>query len=369
MHAFGAWLANLAAARGHSGELTRDKIVANINKYKASNGEEIHGYLWQSLRLLAHKPDTLAGPRLPSPSSATATLHAHQVCSPMWRLSPQTMNDCAHAAGHGYFYYFLDIGKAILACTDPSLRDHTPGPEMGWDADPKSYGWDGINLLMWRWLCATGVYHAAANTISVEMLHEIGTAGDTVEEYLCKHMNTWSETTRYFDRCAAGLGMIDAEHRLAKVMSGACKRTPGAMAAEWETRQMKQFGGTLQLSCDPASLETGFTVAMGTCPAAFRMHFPCVEGAPDYEVSAHTYLRFTVPAPFRCVLTIVLTDRTIDVWSGRSARASGLAASSRRTRSQERDQSCRTTSSAQATTSSGACSSAQTSKVGAAARG
>ena len=31
MHAFGAWLANLAAARGHSGELTRDKIVANIN--------------------------------------------------------------------------------------------------------------------------------------------------------------------------------------------------------------------------------------------------------------------------------------------------------------------------------------------------
>ena len=53
--------------------------------------------------------------------------HTPQVCEPMWYLSPQSMNDCAHAAGHGYFYYFFDIGKAILACTDPSLRDHAPG--------------------------------------------------------------------------------------------------------------------------------------------------------------------------------------------------------------------------------------------------
>jgi len=74
----------------------------------------------------------------------------------------------------------MDVGKAVLACTDPTLREHTPGPEYGWDADGKSYGWDGVNLLMWRcgpelhynpltltltltlnlhrWLCATGVY-------------------------------------------------------------------------------------------------------------------------------------------------------------------------------------------------------------------
>ena len=42
---------------------------------------------------------------------------------------------------------------------------------------------------MWRWLCATGVYHAAANTVTVENLYEIGRAGGTVEEYLCQHQH------------------------------------------------------------------------------------------------------------------------------------------------------------------------------------
>ena len=43
MHAFGAWLANTAAQRGWTGSYARDEIVGNINLYKASNGEEIHG--------------------------------------------------------------------------------------------------------------------------------------------------------------------------------------------------------------------------------------------------------------------------------------------------------------------------------------
>jgi hypothetical protein len=38
----------------------------------------------------------------------------------------------------GYFYYFMDIGKAILACTDPSLAENAPGPELSWDFDAKS---------------------------------------------------------------------------------------------------------------------------------------------------------------------------------------------------------------------------------------
>ena len=137
---------------------------------------------------------------------------------------------------------------------------------------------------MWRWLCATGVYHAAANTLSVEIMHAIGSKGETAEEYLCKHQNVWGENERYFDRCAAGLGMIDAEHRLAKVMSGDCKLGYAKEPAQWEKRQMNQFGDTLQLSCNPASLVTGFTVVMGTCPAGFRMHFPCVPGSNDYRI-------------------------------------------------------------------------------------
>ena len=61
MHAFGAWLANVAADNNHAGRHARGALVANINLFKASNGEEIHGYLWQSLRLLAHEGGTLAG--------------------------------------------------------------------------------------------------------------------------------------------------------------------------------------------------------------------------------------------------------------------------------------------------------------------
>ena len=62
--------------------------------------------------------------------------------------------------------------------------------------------------------CATGVYHAAANTLSSAILSQIGERGGSVEEYLCQHQNVWGPTDRYFDRCAAGLGMIDGEQRL-----------------------------------------------------------------------------------------------------------------------------------------------------------
>ena len=186
MHAFGAWLANTAAKNHHKGVWARKQIVDNINLYKASNGEEIHGYLWQSLRLLAYDTGTLQGNRISVPKHKTAVDHAHEVCEPMWWLSPQSMNDCAHASGHvrapgvelgartdnlhrrkcvigrvcdlrfhripslaptpvsayaphaqGYFYYFFDIGKAVLACTDPTLRAHAPGPEYSWDGDAR----------------------------------------------------------------------------------------------------------------------------------------------------------------------------------------------------------------------------------------
>jgi hypothetical protein len=78
--------------------------------------------------------------------------------------------------------------------------------------------------------------------------------------------------------------MIDAEHRLAKVMSGDCKVHPVRGASEWELHQWRQFGPPLQLSCNPASPTTGFAVAMKGCPEAFRMHFPCIRGAPDEKI-------------------------------------------------------------------------------------
>jgi len=100
MHAFGAWLADTAAANGHTSMWARDKIVEKINLYRADNGEEIHGYLWQSLRLLAYDTGSLTRHWLQTLVHNVAVEHAHIVCQPMWWLSPQSMNDCAHAAGH-----------------------------------------------------------------------------------------------------------------------------------------------------------------------------------------------------------------------------------------------------------------------------
>ena len=130
----------------------------NINVWRASNGEEIHGYLWQSMRLLAYDTGelrkvanvgsslvwphvlqthctqrhlsvtgTLDGHRTDWPNTQIGIGHVLKVCKPSWWLSPQSRDDCSHAAGHGYFYYFLDIGRAVTACWSDQLVLHTPG--------------------------------------------------------------------------------------------------------------------------------------------------------------------------------------------------------------------------------------------------
>ena len=115
-----------------------------------------------------------------------------------------------------------------------------------------------------------------------QVLSELVTIDQGAEEFLCKHSNVWSEGDRYFDRCAAGLGIKETEHRLEDVRNGVCKPS-GNGPAPWEQRQLDQFGDTQQLSCNPASLTTGFTVANGQCPLAYRAHFPCVAGTLDFQ--------------------------------------------------------------------------------------
>ena len=127
------------------------------------------------------------------------------------------------------------------------------------------------------------MYHAASNTLSPEILERVGKDGQSVEQFLCRHSNVWSESSVYFGRCAAGLGISDAEERLAKVMAGKCKTKPGKQPAEWELRQLMQFGATQQLSCNPASATSGFAVANSQCPEAFRIHFTCDPKRLDYD--------------------------------------------------------------------------------------
>lgn len=64
-----------------------------------------------------------------------------------------------------------------------------PGQDMDLDFDLRSAGLNPQDLLKWRWLCATGVYHAAGNTLSVEVLNELGKRNEGAEEFLCKRSN------------------------------------------------------------------------------------------------------------------------------------------------------------------------------------
>jgi hypothetical protein len=72
--------------------------------WRASNGEEIHGYLWQSVRLLAYDTGALDGRRKSYPDDLTGQTHVFKVCKPSWWLAPQSRDDCSHAAGHGFLY-------------------------------------------------------------------------------------------------------------------------------------------------------------------------------------------------------------------------------------------------------------------------
>ena len=75
--------------------------MRDINNWRASNGEEIHGYLWQSTRLLAYTTGTMQGERKPPDQidDETGANHVFEVCAPSWWLAPQSRDDCAHAAG------------------------------------------------------------------------------------------------------------------------------------------------------------------------------------------------------------------------------------------------------------------------------
>ena len=305
--------------------------VTNINTWKASNGEEIHGYLWQSIRLLAYDTGSLAGNRKALIDPNLGEDHVMRVCEPAWFLAPQSRDDCAHAAGHGFFYYYMDVGRAVSSCWSDKIVDKTPcgskpagtcyekdapctklpptdpgycvydptcwirdcGDKFDQDTDvnTRQGGLNSKDLLKWRWLCATGVYHAAGNTLSVEVLHELGRIGSGAHEFLCKRSHLWGDDTPYFDRCAAGLGMKETEGRLERVTDGTCKPRKSddgsVMApAAWESHWLREYGQTMQLSCNPAKY---FALANDNCPMAYKPVFPCDPNRKDYQFCASGY--------------------------------------------------------------------------------
>ena len=65
--------------------------------------------------------------------------HVMTACEPMWALRDQSIHDCAHAAGHGFFYYFQDIGSALKACWTDAIMQSA------------RHWLSAETLLVWRW--------------------------------------------------------------------------------------------------------------------------------------------------------------------------------------------------------------------------
>ena len=62
-----------------------------------------------------------------APLPVDSTDHMVRVCQPSWVLCPQSRDDCSHAAGHGLFYYYLDVGRAVSACWTDKIVPSAPG--------------------------------------------------------------------------------------------------------------------------------------------------------------------------------------------------------------------------------------------------
>ena len=316
IHPFGAWLANDHWL--HNRDLAT--TVGHINTYKASNGEEIHGFTWQYLRLLAYDTHQLSGTRRPDDqlSIDEAGYAAALICESTWYLTDigggQSHDDCAHAVGHGMFYYFMEIGLGAQGCWTDHVAAHTPG-------------WlSAKELLKWRWLCTTGIYHSALNTLSINGYHAIIQRGERAEDFVCvttprpcccplphrrphhfrqplaspalpsttqllrrprrcKKDEQWDENAFQFERCAAGLGAGGGEWKIEMTKQGICPlrhdaATGAALAPEaWELHQLQQ-PQMRQRTCYPKEY---YATANDFCPAAFQAHFPCDASRADYK--------------------------------------------------------------------------------------
>ena len=138
----------------------------------------------------------------------------------------------------------MDNGRASKACWNERILRTAPD-------------WlSAKELLKSRWLCASGIYHSAGNTLSIAGFKAVTEVGLTVQEFMCKeHRATWGDDDGWFMRCNAGLGMAEAEFKLWQVGNGDC---PDPMDGQgkllplsaWELQQLTT-PTIQQRSCNP----------------------------------------------------------------------------------------------------------------------
>ena len=163
VHAFGEWHAS------HEWPSQREDPRSHMDafaRYRITNGEDTHGFLWGSLGLL--------GRQHPSDDPVEWVAKA---CESSFRLDAgkatgESTWECAHGSGHGFISFFGDANRALSACQDKRLEGRFRAA-----AQQGGRTLSGGDLSKWRSVCGDGVWHTVFNTLELDTLRTMARRG------------------------------------------------------------------------------------------------------------------------------------------------------------------------------------------------
>ena len=196
------------------------RVIELVYRYRVTNGEVLHGFVWESLAAL--------------PASADTIKFVGAACGRSWGLDaswdaglgPHSALECAHAAGHGLYYHARDIKKALSDCNSNRLL---PAFRSAAGAAGRPLPNDYVGL--WRHHCSDGAFHAALDSLAVDELRAHAQRGLTPAAALCQQAgftHGGGGGGGGGSNCPAGLGADEAERRQALVKEGGCDASSAA---------------------------------------------------------------------------------------------------------------------------------------------
>ena len=205
VHTFGLWL---ATELWPSQRADPSAALEEIHRYRISNGEEIHAFLWGSMALLAeHEPPGFDP--LPWVVRACDRSFALDARGP----NAESMWECAHGAGHGFYMFYKNGTRAVAACQDARLRD-------AWRLEiaNRTYHREGELWAFWKRVCFDGVWHTAFNKLDVPALRRLDAAGARTEADVKQQLCGGQPGCALSDKRLSG----EAGTRLRLVADGEC---------------------------------------------------------------------------------------------------------------------------------------------------
>ena len=174
IHAFGEWHAS------HEWPSQREDPRSHMEafaRYRITNGEDTHGFLWGSLGLLGRE----------HPSDDPVEWVA-KACESSFRLDASRATgestwECAHGSGHGFFSFFGDANRALGACQDKRLEGHFHAA-----AQQGGRTLSGGDLAKWRSICGDGAWHTVFNRLELDALRTMAGRGLSKDGDVTQHV-------------------------------------------------------------------------------------------------------------------------------------------------------------------------------------